>query len=235
MSRIFPVLTQRILVPALLFLLAGCAAPARPPLSDLVPGREVETLQSPVSLSIKTATRSIGGRGYLIFKRPDRFHVAVLSPFGLTMADIYSDGKQLTCVIPSRQTAYTGLMSELPDRDGLRAWSMMRWVVEPSPAAGPALTRENVNGSGVRERLFYDVQGFLERKETEEGDQVSYRDYRNINGVALPESIELGNRKGDRVRIVFDDPEVNKPVEEGALKPNLEGLNVLPFSSFRGF
>ena len=95
--------------------------------------------------------------------------------------------------------------------------------------------RENVNGSGVRERLFYDVQGLLERKETEEGDRVAYRDYRNVNGVALPESIELGNRNGDTVRIVFDDPEVNQPVEEGALKPNLEGINVMPFSSFKGF
>jgi len=219
----------------LLILLAGCAAPARPPLASLVPGREMETLQSPVSLSIKTATRSIGGRGSLIFKRPDRFHVAVLSPFGLTLADIYSDGKQLTCVLPGRQIAYTGLMSELPNRGGLRAWSLMRWVVEPSPAVGQALTRENVNGSGVRERLFYDVQGLLERKETEEGDRVAYRDYRNVNGVALPESIELGNRNGDTVRIVFDDPEVNQPVEEGALKPNLEGINVMPFSSFKGF
>ena len=235
MSRMYHLLSHRFLIPALLVLLAGCAAPTRLPLTGLVPGREVETLQSPVSLSIKTATRSIGGRGYLIFKRPDRFHVAVLSPFGPTMADIYSDGTKLTCVIPGRQIAYTGLMSELPDRDGLRAWSLMRWVVEPTPAAGPALTRENVNGSGVRERLFYDVQGLLERKETDAGDRVAYRDYRNVDGIALAESIELGNLKGDTVRIVLDDPAVNQPVEDGALQPNLEGIKVLPFSSFKGF
>ena len=235
MSHMYHLLSHRLLIPALLVLLAGCAAPTRIPLTGLIPGREVETLQSPVSLSIKTATRSIGGRGYLIFKRPDRFHVAVLSPFGPTMADIYSDGTKLTCVIPGRQIAYTGLMSELPDRDGLRAWSLMRWVVEPTPAAGPALTRENVNGSGVRERLFYDVQGLLERKETDGGDRVAYRDYRNVDGIALAESIELGNLKGDTVRIVLDDPAVNQPVEDGALQPNLEGIKVLPFSSFKGF
>lgn len=218
-----------------MFLLPGCAAPPKPPLAGLVPGREVETLQSPVSISIKTAERSMGGRGYLLFKRPDRFHMVVLSPFGLTMADIYSDGERLTCVIPARQIAYSGLISELPDRDGLKAWAMMRWVVERTPVAGPALVRENVNRAGVRERLFYDEQGLLVRKETDEGDRVLYRDYRSANGVAVPEAIELSNRRDDRVRIVFDEPEVNQPVEEAALRPNLEGITVLPFSEFKGF
>jgi YD repeat-containing protein len=220
---------------AAILLLAGCAAPQRPPLTGLVPGREVETLQSAITMTVKTADRSMGGRGFLVFKRPDRFHLAVLSPFGPTLADIYSDGKQFTCVIPSRQTAYSGSIEELPDREGLKAWSMMRWVVEPTPAPGPALVRGHVNGSGVRERLYYDEQGLLVRKETEEGDRVDYRDHRNVEGVALPESIELGNRAGDTVTIFFDEPEVNRPVDEKALQPNLGGLTVQPFSSFKGF
>jgi len=218
-----------------MLLLFGCAAPTKQLLTGFVPGREVETLQSSVSLSIRTADRSMGGRGFLIFKRPDRFHMAVLSPFGLTLADIYSDGERLTCVIPSRQTAFSGLVSELPDRDGLKAWAMLRWVVELTPVPGPALVRENINGAGVRERLFYDEQGLLERKETAEGDRVVYGDYRSVNGVAIPESIEISNRREDSVRIVLDDPEVNQPVEEVALKPNLEGVRVLPFSQFHGF
>jgi YD repeat-containing protein len=218
-----------------LLLLAGCAAQPKPPLTGLVPGREVETLQSAITMSVKSADRSMGGRGFLVFKRPDRFHLAVLSPFGPTLADIYSDGTRFTCVIPSRQTAYSGLIDELPDRDGLKAWAMMRWVVERLPVPGPALVREHLNGSGIRERLFYDEQGLLVRKETDEGDRVAYQDYRNVDGVALPESIELENTKGDKVRIIFDDPEVNRSVEEGALTPHLEGLTVLPFSRFKGF
>ena len=235
MPRMFPKMMKASLLFTALLLFAGCAAAPRQPLTGLVPGREVETLQSALSISLKTADRSMGGRGFLIFKRPDRFHIAVLSPFGPTLADIYSDGERLTCVIPSRQTAYSGLISELPDRDGLKAWAMMRWVVERTPVAGPSLVREQINRSGVRERLYYDEQGLLERKETEEGDRVVYRDYRNVNGVAVPESIELSNRRDDTVRIVFDEPEVNQPVEEAALKPNLEGVAVLPFSEFRGF
>ncbi len=224
-----------LLVITALFLLFGCAAAPKQPLTGLIPGKEVETLQSSISVSVKTPERSMGGHGFLIFKRPDRFHLAVLSPFGLTLVDIYSDGDRFTCVIPTRQTAYSGRISELPDRDGLKAWAMMRWVVERTPVAGPALERSNVNGAGVRERLYYDGQGLLERKETEEGDRVVYRDYRNVDGVAVAESIELTNRRDDTVRVVFEEPEVNRPVEEEALAPHLEGIKVLPFTEFHGF
>lgn len=224
-----------LLIVAVVSLFAGCAAPPRPPLTGLVPGREVETLHSPISISVKTAGGSMAGRGFMIFKRPDRFHLALFSPFGPTLADIYSDGERLTLVVPARQTAYSGLLAELPERGGLKAWAMMRWVVERTPTAGPARERDNVNGAGARERLFYDDQGLLERKETEEGDRVVYRDYRNVNGVPFPESIELTDSRDDTVRIVFEEPEINRPVEEAALNPLLEGITVLPFSEFKGF
>lgn len=225
---------RSLLVMACICFLSGCAAAPRP-LTGLVPGREVETLQASVSISVKTADRNMGGRGFLIFKRPDRFHLVILSPFGLTLAEMYSDGERFTCVIPARQIAYSGRIEELPERDGLKAWAMMRWVVERTPVAGPALVRENVNGAGVRERLFYDVRGLLERKERADGDRVVYRDYRNVNGVPFPESIELANSRGDTVTVVFEEPEVNLPVEETALSPRLEGITVLPFTEFRGF
>jgi YD repeat-containing protein len=233
-SRIVPNMLKSCLILAVLVLF-GCAAPRKEPLTGLVPGRSAETIQTPISLTVKSADRSIGGRGFLIFKSPDRFHIVVFSPFGLTLADIYSDGERLSLVIPARQTAYSGLISELPDRGGLKAWAMMRWVAERTPVAGPSLVRDNVNRSGVREQLYYDDLGLLIRKETEEGDRVVYRDYRNVNGVAVPESIEMSNRRGDTVRIVFEEPEVNQPVEEKVLQPNLEGVTVLPFSEFKGF
>jgi YD repeat-containing protein len=227
--------TSSLLLLAALALFAGCAAAPKAPLTGLVPGKEVETLQSAISISVKTAGRSMGGRGFLIFKRPDRFHLAVLSPFGLTLAEMYSDGERFTCVIPSRQTAYSGSFEELPEQDGLKAWAMMRWVVERTPVAGPALERENVNSAGVRERLSYDAQGLLSSKETVAGDRVTYRDYRNVNGLAFPESIELTNSRDDTVKVVFDEPEVNRPVDDAALTPRLEGVTVLPFSEFHGF
>jgi hypothetical protein len=44
----------------------------------------------------------------------------------------------------------------------------------------------------------------------------------------------MANRQGDTVKIVFDEPEVNQPVEESALVPALEGVEVRPLAEFRG-
>lgn len=220
---------------AVLFTLAGCAAPPKPPLSGLVPGLVVETLQSSVAFSVTSDGRSMGGRGFLVFARPDLFHLAILSPFGSVLADIYSEGERITCVVPGKKTAYRGLVSEVPDQSGLRAWALMRWVVERTPVAGPALVRENVNSSGVMELLYYDEQGLLARKVTEAGDRVAYGDYLSVAGVAVPGSIELGNPAGDTVRVIFEEPEVNRPVAETALTPDLSGLTVLTLAEFTGF
>jgi YD repeat-containing protein len=223
------------LLPVIGFLLvAGCASLPKP-LTGLEPGKEVETLQSSVSIAIKTAATSRGGRGYLLFKRPDRFHLAVLSPFGAPLLEVFSDGERFTCLVPAKKTAYSGPIAALPDREGLKAWAMMRWVVERTPVAGPALSRENVNRSGRRETLQYDEQGLLQRKVTEEGDQAVYRDYRNVNGVAFPAEIELSDLAGNVVKINFDEPEVNKPLDDAALTPDLAGMKVLPFAEFTGF
>jgi len=63
---------------------------------------------------------------------------------------------------------------------------------------------------------------------------VAYGEYHDRNGVAFPASIEMVNRQGDTVKIVFDEPEVNQPVEEAALNPALEGVEVRPLADFRG-
>jgi len=223
------------LLPVIGFLfVAGCASVPKP-LTGLEPGKEVETLQSSISIAVRTAATSRGGRGYLLFKRPDRFHLAVLSPFGAPLLEVYSDGERLTCLVPAKQTAYSGPIAALPDREGLKAWAMMRWVVERTPVAGPALSRENVNSSGRRETLYYDEQGLLLRKVTEEGDQAVYRDYRSLNGVAFPAEIELSDVARNVVTITFDEPEVNKPLDDAALTPALAGMRVLPFTEFTGF
>src|ERR1039458_2813244 len=78
--------------------ISGCATAPKEPLTGLVPGKEIKTLQSSVAISVQSAGKNFGARGYLLYKRPDLFHLAFLSPLGQPMFDFYSGGDRLTCV-----------------------------------------------------------------------------------------------------------------------------------------
>jgi YD repeat-containing protein len=234
-ARIF-ISTRNLLPAAILVLtLSACAtAPRIQPPPSVAPGKAVETLQSEVTLSVKSGDRSIGGHGYLVFRRPDRFHLALLSPIGFTLLDVYLAGDRITCLVPSKHTAYQGNIAELPDRNALKGWGMMRWVIDTPPAPQGGRTLERLTPEGKKETLSYDERGLLLAKSDENGDRVAYQDYRDRNGVAFPSSIEMGNAQGDTVRIVFDEPEINQPLDEAALTPSLEGIDILPLAEFRG-
>lgn len=227
---IFPKLASLLL----LLSLSACATMQKP-LTGIVPGKEVETLQSSIGISAKSGERSTGGRGFLVFKQPDRFHMAVLSPFGLTLLEVFSATDRLTCQIPSRSIAYSGLLSELPEDSALKSLGMMKWVVAPPPPADGSVTRTGELSTASGDRFYFDRNGLVERKVSAQGDEVLYKDYRNVNGVAFPESIVIQSRFGATVKITFEDPEINQPVEDAALTPNLEGFSVLPLADFKGF
>jgi hypothetical protein len=225
---------QIILAAVLMLALAACATVPKPEL-PVQPGAAVETMQSVVSLSVKNAGNSMGGNGYLIFKRPDQFHLVVLAPFGITVMEVFVNGERITCLIPSKQTAYSGKFSDLPEQNALKGWSMMRWVVEtPSAANGAGGELERMSEDGRMEFLKFDERGLLQRKTNQDGDQITYSKYRQINGVAFPATIEMRDRLGNTVKVSFDEPEINQPVEEAALVPNLDGYTVLPLTDFRG-
>ncbi len=232
-----PFIAKCLAITVFLSLFITSCATAPKPVLPVKPGNEVETLQSLVTLSVKNAAGSMGGRGYLIFKRPDRFHLAVLSPFGFTLMELFINGERITCLVPAKQAAYSGTFADLPDRNALKGWSIMRWVIENQPAenAGFVGERKQVGADGRKETLFYDARGLLLRKTSEDGDQVSYNDYRQINGVAFPASIELRNRLGETVKVTFDEPEINQPVDDSSLAPSLDGIEVLPITEFKGF
>ena len=224
---------RTILLMSLLFSLSACAG-APKPLSGLVPGREVETINSAVQLSARSGKEGTSGRGFFLFKKPDRFHLAVVNPFGLTVLEVFSDGDRLTYLVPSKEVAFTGLISELPETTPLRGLGMLDWVLASpaSPDGLPPGAREMTTPSG--ERLQLDERGLVERRVSPQGDEVTYKNYRNVNGIAFPESIEIASRYGGVLKIGFDDPELNEPVEDASLAPNLTGYRVLPLWEFRG-
>lgn len=222
-GRIFPLL----LCAATLF---GCAT-VQQPLTGLVPGRNVNTLQSSVSLSASSGKRTSAGRGYLVYQAPDRFHLLILSPFGQTVLEAFGASDRFTFVIPSREFAYTGRLSDLPEQSALKSLQLFQWVMAPPPLPLPAPAGQRVEIRGTT----YDFNeiGMLERKIAPSGDEVTYEGYKSLNGVAFPETVVIRNAAGAEVRIVFDEPQLNAPVEASQLKPELSGMAVLPLSEFK--
>lgn len=219
----------------LMLLIAGCATGPKPqPVAE--PGKGVETLQSPVAITITAGGTSRSVRGFLIFKRPDRFHLAVLGPFGITLLEVYSEGDRLTCLIPSKELACSGLLAELPEGGGLKSWQIMKWVVEEGPVAvdRSAGEHERLTTAGEREALTYDKRGLLVAKVSAAGDRITYDGYRSLAGVAFPSTIEFKNLRGEGVRIAFEEPELNQPVEEAVLTPHLDGITLLPLTACNG-
>lgn len=217
-----------------LLLLTACATVPAPPL-DYRPGAVVETLSSAVSLSIRTPESSLGGNGYLVFRRPDKLHLVVLSPFGTTVMEAFAVGDRITLIYPSMSMAYAGRFDELPDKGGLQGWSLMRWVMDADPHAGQRFsgTVERVNKLGFSEKVTFE-NGLVTAKESSAGDRVQYSKYSVVNGVPVAAELDLRNGRDDRIRIVLDEAEVNTPLDDAVFVPHLDGMTVLPFSAIRG-
>lgn len=215
-------------------LFAGCAATARTAL-NYRPGALVETLSSPISLSIHATDSSMGGHGYLIFRRPGQARLLILSPFGTTMMEAFVADGRITLVYPGQMTAYSGRFDELPAKGGLQGWRLMSWVMDGEPPGEPSLNGsvERTARQGFKEKLTFE-NGLVVSKVSPEGDQVYYDKYVVINGVPVATEVDMRNGRDDRVRMTLDEPEVNTPLEADAFTPRLEGYTVLPLSAVQG-
>ena len=224
---------MRLLTLLMLLVLAGCAT--RPVMPDRpVHGVAIGTLQGGVTISLKTAAGSTGGRGYLFFRKPDTFRLSLLAPFGQTFLDLFVSGERVTCLLPSKKQAWQGSMGDLPESLGARVWPLLQWVVEPPHPAGPSLERSFTRPDGTVEKVYYDRDGFVLRKVNAIGDEVVFGDYRVAEGVAVPWRIEVETAAGDRLKLLFDEPEVNGPLDDELLQPSLAGMEILPLAQFRG-
>lgn len=210
--------------------LFGCAT-VKQPLTGLVPGRTVSSLQSSVSLSASSGERSSAGRGYLVYQAPDLYHLLILSPFGQTVLEAFGAGDRFTCVLPSQQVAFDGRLSELSDRSALKSMQLFRWVMEPSPVPLPGPARQKLEQGQIT--YYFDEIGMLARKVAPSGDEVRYEGYHSIDGVPFAETVQIRNAVGAEVRIVFDEPQLNAPLDAATLRPELSGLAVYPLAEFK--
>ena len=214
-----------------LFFFSACAAVQKPALV-FTPGSAIDTLSTSISLSIHSRAGSLSGNGIMIYHRPDRFHVVMLSPFGSTVLEAFALGEQLTLVFPSQTVAYTGRFDELPDGSGMQAWRLLRWVMDADPAETAGLTGaiERMARAGGRETVVYE-SGLVAAKTNVAGDRVSYRAHELVNGVPFATELEMQTVYNDKIRLVFNDPEINAALDGTAFVPRLDGMNVLPLST----
>jgi len=232
------ILKQQLYAAALIIIcsvtFSGCAATSGT-VRGYDPGAVIDTLSSAVALSIQTSERGMSGQGYMVYRKPDQVHLVVLSPFGTTIMEIFALGKQVTLVFPSKNTAYTGSVEELPDSGGLQGWRMMRWVMDndPSSALQGKGTVERMGKLGFMEKVTY-ADGLVTSKTSPSGDQVFYEEYALVDGVPVAVKVELRNALDDRVRLTLNDPEVNTVLENTVFTPRLDDYTILPLSALKG-
>lgn len=222
-----------VLATIIYIILSGCTL-SHPHL-EFDPRATMETLSAAVSISVTTADHGMSGNGFLVYRRPDQFHLVLLSPFGTTLFEVFSHNEQISLLYPGSLTAYVGRIADLPEKGGLQVWRMMRWVMDVAPTNTVGLngTFERSAEHGVVEKVTYE-NGLLIEKSTNNGEHVYYSRYAVVDGVPFAAELELRNRQDDRIRIVIDEPKVNIQLDNTAFKPRLEGVKILSLSELQG-
>ena len=218
-----------------LALVSGCAAFTPKPPLEYRHGAQVDTLSAAVSLSITEGEQGMGAHGFLLYRRPDRMRMVILSPFGTTMMETFVAGEQVTVVDNSKGVAFVGLLAELPAQGEGDTLRQARWVMDV-PAPGSSLrdgSMEQVNSMGLKERLTFE-NGLVVTKRLSNGDVAHYNDYEVVNGVPLATEIIMSSHNGARLRIKINEPEVNTDLPPDAFTPHLDSLTLYPLSALRG-
>ncbi|KAB0666677.1 outer membrane lipoprotein LolB [Oryzomonas japonica] len=231
MKRHFPLL----FLLSTLFLASGCAIFTPKPPLEYRPGVQVDTLSAGVSLSITKGEQGMGANGFLLYQRPDRMRMVILSPFGTTIMETVVVGEEVTVVDNSKGVAFRGLLAELPQQGQGDTWRQARWVMEV-PAPGSSLrdgTVERTSSMGLKERVTFE-NGLVVVKSLANGDEAHYNDYEVVNGVPLATEIIMYSHDGGRFRIRITEPEVNTDLAPEAFTPHVDNLTIYPLSALQG-
>jgi outer membrane lipoprotein-sorting protein len=228
MRRLFSVLLF-----AGLLLTYGCAT-AQKLLPTYQSGAVVETLSANASLSISKGDQGMGSNGYLLYQRPDRVRLVVLSPFGTTLLEAIMIGNRITIIDNSKGIAFSGDLNELSHEGMGQTWRHARWTMDmdpPGSLTGDGLL-ERVNSMGNKEQVTF-TNGVVVSKVQANGDMVRYLEHELVNGVPLATEIIMDSHDGGRLRIKITEPEVNVALAADAFSVRLEGLKTYPLSALQ--
>lgn len=214
--------------------LSGCLALRPPAEVKYVNGAVVTSLSSNVSLAFSAPDRSISGRGYLMYRKPDQMRVVILSPFGSVLQEIYMSGERVTIIDAGNGIAFIGTYMDLPDRGDFSGWRYIYWLIDidPPDSLRDNSTIERINRFGQPEKASFE-NGLLISKRTAEGGNVRYGRYFAVQGVPFPLEIKYENAAKEKISILLEDSEVNVPVADTVFTPNLSKFRVYPLSSLK--
>lgn len=233
-SMFVKVLFRILLLLAMTFFLPGCIAVR--PSQELMysSGAAVESLSSNVSLSYAAHGRSISGSGYLMYLKPDKMRVVILSPFGSVLQEIYVSGELVTIVDAGNGVAFSGKFIDLPDRGDFSGWRYIHWLIDidpPDPSRGNVVI-DRINRFGQPEKATFE-NGLLISKSTEAAGHVRYGRYAAVQGGAFPLEIIYEAATQEKFTMLLEEPETNVPLADTAFTPNLSKLRVYPLSRLK--
>ena len=197
-------------------------------------GTRFDSLASDLTLAYRTPEKNLAGRGMLVYQRPDRMHLVILSPLGTKIMGALVEGNQLTLVYPVDRVAFKGTISQLPQAAGQQAWGLLQWVMDmelPSGTAADAVLIR-LTERGTEETLVV-KHGLLIEKRTSSGDRVRYGEFRQIQGQQLATELQIETRDGDRLKLGFVDPELNLELGSNSFEAGVGGMRLLPLSELR--
>jgi hypothetical protein len=220
----------QILTVCVLFIVNGCVATPKPQLVYQA-GLGIETLSATISLSVSKGEQGMGSGGYLLYQRPNRMRVVILSPFGTTMMEAITTDGQITIVNTSKGVAFRGRLEDLPLKGEGEIWRHARWVMDIDPPGSSIRdgSMDRVNSLGDNEEVIF-AGGVVVSKRLKNGDMVHYGDYELVSGIPLASEIIMDSHDGGRFRIKITEPEVNTDLAPDAFTPHLERLTVYPLS-----
>ena len=219
---------------AMTFYLSGCMA-VRPP-QELIysSGAAVESLSSNISLAYAAHGRSISGSGYLMYLKPDKMRVVILSPFGSVLQEIYVSGELVTIVDAGNGVAFSGNFMDLPDKGDFSGWRYIHWLIDidqPDPSRGNVVI-DRINRFGQPEKATFE-NGLLISKSTEAAGLVRYGGYAAVQGGAFPLEIVYEAATQEKFTLLLEEPETNVPLTDTAFTPNLVKLRIYPLSRLK--
>ena len=191
---------------------------------------EIQNLRARFSAVFQTSGSEATVRrasGVLLVKKPDRFRLRLLSPFGFTVFDYVSSGEHVRIELPLQGKI---LFDGEADRGGPFSPRLLRQqFLRESPfvghcsdetdaelvylscreADGPMLRRINLERSSgrVRREVMFDAA----RNQLE--FVVDYSDYRPVSGIDLPFAISLAT-ESQKLTVTVAAYEVNPPLAD---------------------